>query len=94
MSHRNQPPAPILPHLLTLDERKALRVSGVTEVERFDEQGAVLHTSCGVLLISGEGLHMQDLSIEGGQVVVEGTITAMSYEEPRRTRGFWGRLFG
>lgn len=94
MANRNQPPAPILPHLLTLDERKALRVSGVTEVESFDEQSAVLHTACGTLLITGEGLHLQNLSIDGGQVAVDGKITSLQYEEARPAKGFFGRLFG
>lgn len=94
MARSIQPPQPRLPHLLTLDERKTLRVSGVIEVESFDEQGAVLRTCCGLLLVRGEGLHMRSLSADGGQVVVDGTVTSLSYEEARKTRGFFGRLRG
>lgn len=94
MANPNRAPKPMLPHQLSLDERKSLRVSGVSEVESFDEQSAVLRTSCGVLLIHGEGLHMQNLSIDGGQVSVEGQISSLSYEEPRKAKGFFGRLFG
>lgn len=75
-----------VPHLVTLDQRKKLSVSGVTEVESFDEQVAVLHTSCGILIVQGQGLHMQTLSIDGGQVAVEGEIFSLSYEAPRKRR--------
>lgn len=83
-----------VPHTLSLDNRRRLRVSGVTEVESFDEQTVVLHTSCGILLVRGQGLHMQTLSIDGGQVAVDGTIISMVYEEPQKSGGFFSRLFG
>lgn len=83
-----------LPHTLTLDNRRQLRLSGVTEVESFDEQTVVLHTSCGVLLIRGQGLHMQTLSIDGGQVAVDGTIISMVYEDVQKSGGILSRLFG
>lgn len=81
-------------HKLSLDERKQLSVSGVTEVESFDEQTVVLHTSCGDLIIRGEGLHMQTLSINGGQVAVDGQIDSLVYEQSRHSVGLLARLFG
>jgi sporulation protein YabP len=94
MANQKEPVIPELPHTLTLDNRRLLRVTGVTEVERFDEQAVVLHTARGVLLVRGENLHMQTLSIDGGQVSVDGTITALMYEEPQKPGGFLSRLFG
>lgn len=82
-----------LPHLLTLDNRKKLNISGVTEVESFDDTSVVLHTACGVLMIRGENLQMKALSIDGGQVEVRGTVSALSYEEPKPA-GLLARLFG
>ena len=82
-----------LPHELRLDNRAKLSVSGVSEVESFDEAAVVLHTTRGVLIIRGEALHLQTLSIDGGQVAVSGTINALSYEEPQKTGGFLRRLF-
>lgn len=81
-----------LPHKLTLNERKQLTVTGVTEVVCFDENTVVLHTVLGTLEIHGQDLKLKTLSIDGGQVAVAGQITALLYEEPR-TAGFWGRLF-
>ncbi len=83
-----------LPHKLSLEERKKLTVSGVTEVVSFDEAAVVLKTGRGTLLVRGEGLHLKTLSLDGGQVAVDGTITALIYEEPRREGGFFSRLFG
>ena len=80
-----------LPHRLQLNERKALTMTGVTEVVSFDEMNVVLQTSLGLLIVQGQQLQLKNLSLEGGQVAVEGTISALSYEEPRQ--GGWRRLF-
>lgn len=81
-----------IPHELKLENRARLCVSGVQEVESFDESAIVLHTSMGVLLVRGEGLHLQTLSIDGGQVAVNGTVSALSYAEAPRPGGFFRRL--
>ena len=80
-----------LPHKLQLNERKNLTMTGVTEVVSFDENTVVLQTSLGLLIVQGQQLSLQNLSLEGGQVAVEGDINALSYEEPRQ--GGWRRLF-
>ncbi len=72
-----------LPHKLTLTERKTMTMTGVTEVVSFDENMVVLKTSLGLLTIHGQGLQLKNLSQEGGQVAVEGTVSAFLYEEPR-----------
>ena len=81
-----------LPHRLTLDARSRLSMTGVLEVESFDEESVVLHTTKGVLVIRGQQLHLQTLSIDGGQVAVDGTVDAMSYEEAQRKGGLFSRL--
>lgn len=82
-----------LPHKLTLNERKALTMSGVTEVVSFDDTAVVLRTSLGLLEVQGQQLALKTLSLDGGQVAVDGHISALYYEEPRPAGGFWGRLF-
>ena len=82
-----------LPHDLRLNERKRLTMTGVTEVVSFDESAVVLRTTLGTLLVQGQALQLKTLSQEGGQVAVEGTISALSYEEPRQGMS-WRRLFG
>jgi len=80
------------PHKLTLNERKQLTMSGVTEVVSFEETAVVLRTALGTLLVQGQELKLKTLSPEGGQVTVNGEISALIYEEPRES-SFWQRLW-
>ena len=82
-----------MPHDLQLKERKALTLSGVTEVVSFDDSTVVLQTALGTLVVQGRELQLKTLSLEGGQVAVDGTVTALTYEEPR-SGGWRQRLFG
>ena len=82
------------PHRLTLDSRSRLTVSGVTDVESFDEETVLLHTTLGALCIQGEGLKLQALSIDGGEVSVTGKISSLHYAEESQSRGFLAKLFG
>lgn len=82
-----------MPHELRLKDRGALTMTGVSEVVSFDEGAVVLQTSLGMLIVQGRELHLKTLSPEGGQVEIEGTVTALSYEEPR-SGGWRQRLFG
>lgn len=83
---------PPLPHKLTLDQRQNLTMTGVTEVVSFDDTSVVLHTAMGTLEVQGQQLKLKTLSLDGGQVAVDGSISALFYEEPREKHGFWGRL--
>ena len=82
-------------HRLELAGREHLTVSGVEDVDRFDETGIVMTTSAGTLVITGEELHIGKLSLDGGELHVEGRIDSLTYEEDTRGRGGWlSRLFG
>ena len=82
-------------HHIVLEEREQLAVSGVEEVESFDENTIVMYTSRGTLVVRGEGLHIEKLSLDGGDLKVEGMVEALTYEELRRGRGgFLSRLLG
>jgi sporulation protein YabP len=81
-----------LPHKLVLNERTQLTMTGVHEVLNFDENAVVVQTDLGRLLIQGQELKLKTLSPEGGQVRIEGNITAMQYEQSRDSRGGLRRL--
>lgn len=81
-----------IPHKLTLNERNALTMSGVTEVLCFDENAVLLRTSLGKLMVQGQQLQLKTLSLDGGQVAIDGHICALTYEEPRPD-GIFRRLF-
>ena len=80
------------PHKLTLNERKNLTMTGVTEVISFEESEVVLRTSLGLLTVQGQELKLKTLSLEGGQVAVDGEVSALVYEQPREG-GLWQRLW-
>ena len=82
-----------LPHDLTLKQRKVLTMTGVTEVLSFDENAIALRTDLGILQIHGSQLQLKALSQENGSMMVEGTVSARVYEQPR-PGGFWRRLMG
>ena len=82
-----------LPHKLTLNERKQLRISGVTGVVGFDEETVLLHTSLGDLTVRGQNLSLENLSIEGGEVAVNGTVHGLFYTQGPQKGGFWHRLW-
>ena len=82
-------------HHLILEDRENLTVSGVEEVESFDENTIVMETVQGLLIVRGEGLHIEKLSLDGGDLKVEGMVESLSYEESRQRRGgFLSRLLG
>ena len=80
------------PHRLTLDGRSRLTVSGVDEVASFDESSIRMTTRAGVLLVRGSALHIERLSLDGGDLLVEGTVDALIYEEPEEPASFLSRL--
>ena len=82
-------------HRLELIGREQLTISGVEDVERFDETGIVMSTAAGTLGVTGEDLHIGKLSLDGGELHVDGRIDAVSYEDGGQERqGFFRRLFG
>ena len=81
-----------MPHALSLTERNKLTVYGVTEVVSFEENAVVMRTALGTLVAQGRDLQLKTLAPEGGQVMVEGTVSALVYEEPRSAGGWLSRL--
>ena len=76
-------------HNLILENRKKLSVSGIEEVESFNEEEIILRTSeDGVLVIKGEELHINKLSVDTGDVSIAGEVSAMDYiDRSVKTKG-------
>lgn len=84
-------------HRLELENRERLIVSGVEEVERFDEEEIVMATTAGTLVVGGSELHIGKLNLDGGELYVDGSIHTLLYEDrgPSGSRGgLLRRLFG
>ena len=86
---------PAATHRVELDGRERLIVSGVDDVDRFDENEIVMTTSAGTLIVTGESLHIGKLSLDGGELHVDGRIDSLLYEDAdRHSGGLLSRLFG
>ena len=82
-------------HLLNLENRARLSLSGVVDVSGFDESLIIVSTTQGSLTVRGEGLHIDRIDLDAGQLEVRGKIRELSYDEAAAEGGsFWSRLFG
>ncbi|MBQ9458781.1 MAG: YabP/YqfC family sporulation protein [Oscillospiraceae bacterium] len=82
-------------HRVTLEGRDRLTVSGVEDVDRFDENEIVMNTAEGTLVVTGENLHIDKLSLDGGELHVDGRVETLCYEDAGPGRGgLLSRLFG
>ena len=82
-------------HTLYMEERSQIRIGGVLEVLSFDEEGVMMETNCGLLLLKGSGLHMGKLDLEAGDVLVEGNVENITYSDGGFTEkhSILGKLF-
>ena len=64
---------------LSLEDRKKLTLSGALEVVNFDDEKISLNTILGNLAIKGEGLKMNKLDVQNGDVIIIGYISSMIY---------------
>ncbi|MDL2206098.1 sporulation protein YabP [Eubacteriales bacterium OttesenSCG-928-N13] len=78
------------PHHLTMENRQHALITGVEDVDSFNEEMIVLLTSAGAMTLVGTGLHISQLNLEEGQLVIDGQIAAMEYDE--RSRGSRGSM--
>lgn len=83
-----------MPHQLILEERKRMRILGVTDVENFDEICVELATSAGLMTVKGEEMHVDSLNLENGEMTLTGQIHSIEYEENRERGSLFSRLFG
>lgn len=90
----NEEKIPSMPHNLILEDRRLLTVSGVSDVDSFDEQTVVVFTDKGELTVRGRNLHINKLSVEIGELLMEGQIVSLTYsdEQPKST-GFFSKVF-
>ena len=81
------------PHSLILEDRAYLTVTGVSDVDSFTDQKVIAYTDLGELSIYGSNLKINKLSVESGELTLEGNIFSMSYSEnQKRSGGFFARL--
>jgi len=83
-------------HNVILENRKKASISGVDDVESFNEDEIVLHTQeHGTLVLKGSGLHINKLNVDSGDVNITGEIDSMEYiaVSMKSKGGFLGKMF-
>ena len=84
-----------MPHTVIMEGREKLSISGVVDVQSFDEDQVLLETVRGMLVVRGQGLHVERLQLEAGELIVEGEVGCLEYDDSVQPRGgFFSRLFG
>lgn len=83
-----------MPHNIIVEDRKNVSISGVTDVESFDEETVVLMTELGELVIKGFGLHISKIDVVSGDLALEGEIYNIGYTDTQAVGGgLLSRLF-
>lgn len=81
-------------HNFVCKERKHLELSGVKNVERFDEHEFILETALGFMMVKGSELSLNKLDTEHGDVIIKGNIDAIEYTSSQRNKeSMFTRLF-
>ena len=80
-------------HKLILQNRSKGNITGICDVVSFDENEVVLDTDMGLLTIKGKELHVSRLTLEKGEVDIEGTIDSMVYSSNEALRKSGESLF-
>lgn len=86
---------PPMKQTLLLENREKLSVSGVLDVESFNEESIVAVTDLGVLIIRGSELHINKLNLDSNELIVEGDIFTLEYTDgdTGRSKSFFGKMF-
>ena len=83
-----------MPHSLVMEDRRVMSVTGVRDVDSFDESTVIVFTDLGELTVKGSGLHIKNLNTDAGEVSLEGEISSLSYDDNAvRDSGFFSKIF-
>ena len=81
-------------HNVIMENRRSLSVSGVMDIDSFDEETVVLFTEEGELTIRGVNLHINKIDVDSGDLSLEGEVDSLVYtgNQPQKG-GFFSRIF-
>jgi len=82
-------------HNIIMENRSKISISGVEDVDSFDEQNVILFTNAGLLTVKGRDFHINKLNVDSGEVVIEGDVESLVYSENvgRESGGFFAKMF-
>ena len=81
-------------HCVVINQRENVKISGIVDVESFDESEIVLYTSEGGIILIGEDFKINKLSVDTGEVEIEGYLNEIKYTNSIQSCGnFWSKIF-
>lgn len=84
-------------HKITMTNRRMCLLTGIKDVLAFDIHEVLLETEQGMLTMKGDDLHVSRLSLDQGEVDVDGRIDSLVYSETngygQKGESFFARLF-
>ena len=82
-------------HNFLLENRERMSISGVVDVDVFNPDMVIIQTEMGMLTVKGRDLHINKLSLETTELIVDGEIASCVYStnEPKSSEGFLAKLF-
>lgn len=81
-------------HNIIMENRRSLTISGVMDIDRFDEDVVVVFTEQGELTIQGSNLHINKIDVDSGDLLMEGEVESLSYSDNQPQKGgLLSRLF-
>lgn len=95
MTDEKKVPKPRVSNLI-LENREKLSISGVIDVESFNDECVIADTELGILVVKGIDLHINKLNIDSSELGIEGEILSMEYsdrENRSKGGGFFARMF-
>ncbi len=81
-------------HILTLTNREHLSITGINDIDAFNEDEIIAICDTGELIIKGQLLHIEELSVDSQILTVTGKISSLSYNEKLMKSSLIKRLFG
>lgn len=83
-------------HQIIIKGRKTIDITGVKEIDSFDNEEFLLETNMGYLVIRGQQLQLKNLNVAHGQVEIKGSIDDLTYVDEGHSetaKGFFSKLF-
>lgn len=83
-------------HDVIMRGRRTLEITGVRQVESFDNEEFLLETVMGFLAIRGQNLQMKNLDVDKGIVSIKGKVFDLVYLDEHhgeKAKGFFSKLF-
>ena len=78
---------------ITMNNRKSVKLTGVKDIEKFDEKITTILTNLGKIQITGNNLKMGKFCVENGNLELTGKFDSIAYIETKSVKGFWKSLF-